>query len=155
MGDLVQVLGSNLLFKNFTDDELHTLVNYCEELRLSDGETVFDEGDKDDEALYFILEGAINILKGQGVGTKVLAVLGTGNFFGDMSFLDSQPRSAAAVSSGDAVLYKLTPDNFSEFANQTPKAALKFFKVFIAKLVKRLRETDEALISQSGTIITT
>ena len=151
---MVQVLQANQLFIPFSSEELTKLGEHGQEVCLSDGETLFEEGQKNDEALYFITDGAINIIKGQGAGAKVLAVLSKGNFFGDMSFLDSQPRSATAIARGNATLCKLTPDDFTEFADAAPKAALKFFKVFIGKLVKRLRETDEALMSQDNSIIT-
>jgi CRP-like cAMP-binding protein len=154
MGDLVQVLQENPLFETFSPEELTELGKHCQEVTLTDCETLFQEGEKDDEALYFILEGTILIFKGQGAAGKVLAVFGVGNFFGDMSFLDSQPRSASAVADGHTTLYKLTPEDFAEFASAVPKAALKFFKVFIAKLVKRLRETDDALMAQTNNIIT-
>ena len=154
MVNLVKVLQATQLFKPFSYEELTKLAEHSREVCLTDCETLFAEGQKDDEALYFITDGTINIIKGQGAGAKVLAVLSEGNFFGDMSFLDSQPRSATAIAGGSATLYKLTPDDFAEFAAAVPKAALKFFRVFIAKLVKRLRETDEVLMSQSNSIIT-
>jgi CRP-like cAMP-binding protein len=150
---IVQVLKNMELFSPFSEEELALLVQHCEEVRAPKGTVLFSEGQKDDGAMFFVQEGVVKIVKGAPPAQSLLAMFGMGNLFGEMSFLDSGPRSATAVADEPCVLYKLVPDRFYEYGSQSPKAAMKMFKVFISKLVKRLRETDEALVSKDRRII--
>jgi CRP-like cAMP-binding protein len=152
---IVQILRNTELFSPFSEEELTLLIKNCQELRTPKGGIVFSEGKKDDAAVYFVQEGVVKIVKGEAPGQTVLAMFGLGNIFGEMSFLDSGPRSASAVADEDCILYKLVPERFYEYGAQAPKAAMKMFKVFISKLVKRLRETDEALVAKNRKIIIT
>jgi CRP/FNR family transcriptional regulator, cyclic AMP receptor protein len=155
MSMAVQVLRNTQLFSQFSEEELTLLVQFCEELSVPKGSVIFTEAQRDDGALFLVQEGVIKIVKGDNENRIVLAMFGLGNLFGEMSFLDSGPRSATAIADEDSVIFKLLPDKFFEYGTQAPKAAMKMFKVFIAKLVKRLRETDEALVSKSKKIIIT
>jgi CRP/FNR family transcriptional regulator, cyclic AMP receptor protein len=150
---MVQVLRNTELFSPFSAEELALLLEFCQEQRIPKGTTLFAEGQKDDCAVYLVQEGVIKIVKGEDSARILLAMFGLGNIFGEMSFLDSGPRSATAVTDEESVVFKLTPDQFYEYGVKAPKAAMKMFKVFISKLVRRLRETDEALVSKSKKII--
>lgn len=150
---IVQILKNTELFSPFTEEELTSLIAHCEELHVPKGSVVFTEGQKDDAGVFFVQEGVVKIVKGQAQSRTLLAMFGMGNIFGEMSFLDSGPRSATASADEDCILYKLVPERFYEYGAEKPKAAMKMFKVFISKLVKRLRETDEALVSKNLKII--
>jgi CRP/FNR family cyclic AMP-dependent transcriptional regulator len=63
---------------------------------------VEDEGDVGN-AVYFIAEGAVKIekrIEASGTEAKTLAILGAGDFFGEMSLFDGKPRSAATLALG-------------------------------------------------------
>jgi len=152
---IVSILKENPLFKEFTESELIQLIQFCEAVRKVKGETIFSENLEDDNAVYFIEEGVIKIVKETGEQRKLLAMFGMGNIFGDMSFLSPGPRSACAVVDEDAVLYRLLPERLFEMEVRSPYTALKLLKIFIAKLVIRLRQTDDALIQKSQKIIIT
>jgi CRP-like cAMP-binding protein len=155
MEAFVQILSNNELFSAFSREELYSLAEYCEKNWNQKGVSIFSENRPDDAAVYFIQEGVIKIVKGNDDKAKILAIFGSGNIFGEMSFLDSEPRSASAVADTAVILFKLTPEKFANWSIQNPRAAMKLFRLFINKLVKRLRQTDEALISFSNKIITT
>ncbi len=150
---MVQILKNTELFSSFSEEELSLLLEFCEEQRVAKGTIIFTEAQKDDGAVYFVQEGIINIIKGSGADRLMLAMFGLGNIFGEMAFLDSGPRSASALADEDCILYKLTPEKFFEYGAKAPKAAMKMFKVFISKLVKRLRDTDEALVKKNQKIM--
>ena len=59
------------------------------------GDILFHEGEPGD-VMYVIREGSIRIRKDSYEGEKTLAVLGPGEFFGEMSILNDKPRSATA-----------------------------------------------------------
>ena len=68
-----------------------------------------------------------------------LAVMGEGDFFGDMSLLDGRPRSASASAATDAVLLSLERNDFATLLRSRPDAALAILAVVAA----RLRESDQ------------
>lgn len=152
---IVSILKENPLFGEFTENELIQLVAVCEVARFPKGTAVFQENREDDNAVYFIEEGVIKIVKETAGQRKVLAMFGMGNIFGDMSFLSPGPRSAAAVADEDAVCHKLLPEKLVQLEIRAPYTALKLHKIFIAKLVTRLRQTDDALMAKGQKIIIT
>ena len=63
---------------------------------LEPGETLFDEGDSGDQ-LYVIRSGEIELTREGASGHRVVASLGPGDFFGELSVVAGQPRNARAV----------------------------------------------------------
>ncbi len=155
MDMLINVLKQNPLFAEFTDGEILLVIQLCEPIRLKKGEVIFQEGDQDDGAVYFIEEGIIKIFKEANGERKVLAMFGVGNVFGEMSFLHPGPRSASAMADEEAGLCKLVPSKFKGLETQAPHTAVKLLKVFSSKIVMRLRQTDDALMKHGPQIIVT
>ncbi|NTV52622.1 MAG: cyclic nucleotide-binding domain-containing protein [Candidatus Firestonebacteria bacterium] len=151
------ILKTNSLFTHFSDAELTDFLQLCERQAVSKGGVVFSENAEDDGAVYFIEAGIIKIIKRAQDQRQVLAMFGLGNVFGEMSFLNPGPRSATATADEDVIVHKLLPTRLSELEQQSPGTAIKLYKVFILKLVARLRQTDDALMKKSrevGIIVT-
>src|ERR1700730_9827358 len=86
--------------------------------------TIFRNGDPGD-AMYLIDVGKVRISITDADGHVVtLAELGPGNFFGEMSMLDGQGRSANAIIIEDARLAKLTREDFLSFVDSDPRIAM-------------------------------
>ncbi len=96
-------------------------------------EAIFREGDKA-EALYVIETGRVEIQAGR----RVLAILGPGEFFGEMSLLDPSPRSATAVAVTDVTLVPVSEKQFLRIVGETPSFALDLLRLF----ARRLRARD-------------
>ena len=80
--------------------ELMTLATFSREKRFGAGASLFQEGDEGSE-MYIILDGRVMISKFiPGAGEEALAILERGDFFGEMSLIDGEPRSADARSHG-------------------------------------------------------
>lgn len=150
---LQQILKTNELFNDFSEDELFLLIRLCEEVHVKKGDVIFKENDDHDRSAYFIQEGIVKIIKGTGEKQKVLAMFGMGNLFGEMSFLDAQNRSASAIADEHAILFKLSPASMNVLEKTSPTTAVKLLKVFIVKLTTRLRHTDDFVISKDDRII--
>jgi CRP/FNR family cyclic AMP-dependent transcriptional regulator len=102
---------------------------------------IFRNGDPGD-AMYLIDLGKVNISITDADGHVVtLAELGPGDFFGEMSMLDSRGRSASATVIQDARLAKLTRDDFLSFMQSDARIALEL----LTALTQRLRRTDDLL----------
>lgn len=105
------------------------------------GETVFSEGETGTD-MYFVLEGKVEVIRPGATPkeTVVLASLEVGDFFGEMSLLLDEPRSAAvrAVSDGTRIL-RISPGNFDTIVKLQPQIALRMLKT----LAHRLRATSQ------------
>jgi CRP-like cAMP-binding protein len=118
-------------------EKVNESIGYEKQLRA--GEVLFKEGDPGDE-MYLIRAGKIKIVKDLEGSKKTLAVIGEGEFFGEMALLDKSPRSAAAIAESDAKLIIVDRDAFLSSVNKNP-----FIKYIIETLTTRLRKTNNML----------
>ena len=110
------------------------------------GETIFRQGDAG-KAMYIIESGDVQIrLFGDMAQAIPLRNLQPGEFFGELSMFDQQPRSASAVALTDVVLQELPYTSFSVFLAKQPRVALAIFRI----MSQRLRETNAMLSGQAA-----
>ncbi len=133
--------------QGLSGSELTTLAKFSEVKRFEGGRNLFHEGDEGAE-MYAVLEGQILISKFiQGGGEEALAILGRGAFFGEMSLIDGEPRSAdAKAHKGAATVIAFDNETLNEVMTMDPFAALDFMKLLCRLICKRLREIDEKVI---------
>jgi len=139
------LLASIPLFESLTPEDLDHLGSRLEERDVDEGKEIFDKGDPGD-AMYIILDGAIEISLGTGKQRVVLASLFQGQYFGELSLLDGAPRSAAASAPKPAKLLALDREDFVEFVRSKPDAALRI----MSEIAERMRATNE-LMTQTVT----
>ena len=109
------------------------------------GEKIFSRGDAGDE-LFLIRRGAVRIvLPLSGEEAHHLASFGRGDFFGEMSFLDRDPRSAVAIAFTDADLFVLSRQRFEELALEHPRLATQLLGGLARVLAIRLRYANAEL----------
>lgn len=106
-------------------------------------EVIFEEGAPGD-SFYVIYDGSVRISKlFPNLGEEALTVLGAGEFFGEMSFFDDEPRSARAVAHGNSKLLEVKNAHLKEHLSAHPDVSLKFLWAFARTLSRRVRETNE------------
>jgi CRP/FNR family transcriptional regulator, cyclic AMP receptor protein len=111
------------------------------EVRLPRGEILFREGDSGD-CLYVITDGKIKLGRTAPDGREnILAVLGPGEMFGELSLFDPKPRTATAVAVVDTTLMSLGHEALDELLSGRPAVA----ESLLAALAQRLRRTNESL----------
>jgi CRP-like cAMP-binding protein/Flp pilus assembly protein TadD len=127
--------------------ELITLAAFSREKRYASGASLFQEGDEGSE-MYVILEGRAIISKFiPGAGEEALAILERGDFFGEMSLIDGEPRSAdARAYGGPLTVLALDQATVHEVIGMDPHAALEFLQLLCRLIANRLREIDEKVI---------
>ena len=102
---------------------------------------VFKEGDLGTD-MYIIQSGQVEILKRQSNDEeRQLAVLGQGDFFGEMSILEDLPRTASVRALQDCKLVQISGATFDQMLRRNPEIAVRMMR----KLSRRLRETDAML----------
>ncbi len=105
------------------------------------GSVIFSEDDLG-LAMYVIENGEVEIKKRMGREQRVLAVLGKGDFFGEMCMLEEEsPRSATAVAKSDVDAVMIDQAAFTFILEHNPEIAIRMMR----KLVRRLRETTRML----------
>ena len=109
------------------------------------GETILTEGDIGETA-YIIQSGRVEIRRGSGDDSLILATLGPGDTLGEMSMIDDKPRSATAVVLQDAELSELHRDDFFEALQTDPATTIMILKV----LFERLREANSRILQLEG-----
>jgi CRP/FNR family transcriptional regulator, cyclic AMP receptor protein len=138
--DRVLLLRNIPLFESLEEEDLSALVSKLREERFEANQTVFQQGDEGD-AMYVIVEGAIDIVAGAGKQRVTLASLFKQQYFGELSLLDGAPRSAMAVAARDTVLLALERDDFVDFIKRRPEAAL----AIMHEIGERIRATNEMM----------
>lgn len=105
------------------------------------GKVIFEEGDLG-LTMYVIESGEVEIRKRFGREDRVLAVLGKGDFFGEMCMLeDDVPRSATALAQTDVELVMIDRSAFTFILKHNPEITIRIMR----KLVRRLRQTTHLL----------
>ncbi len=133
------------LFRNRKAQTLAALEQHMEQRAFQAGEKIFARGDTGDE-LFLIRRGAVRILLPvSDTLSHHLGTFGRGAFFGEMAFLDGEPRSADAVAFSDVELYVLSRAVFDQFAEEHKKAALALMEGIASVLASRLRYTNAEL----------
>jgi CRP-like cAMP-binding protein/cytochrome c-type biogenesis protein CcmH/NrfG len=127
--------------------ELMTLATFSKEKRFAGGAYLFQEGDQGAE-MYVVLEGKALISKYiPGAGEEALAILERGDFFGEMSLIDGQPRSAdARAHAGPLTVLALDQATVREVLAMDPHASLEFLQLLCRLVANRLREIDEKVV---------
>ncbi|HSL17096.1 MAG TPA: cyclic nucleotide-binding domain-containing protein [Methylomirabilota bacterium] len=110
------------------------------------GSVVFEEGDLG-LAMYVIESGEVEIRKRLGRKSEILAVLGKGDFFGEMCMLEDEvPRSATALAKTDLDAVMIDRSAFTFILKHNPEITIRIMR----KLVRRLRQTTEMLEEALG-----
>jgi len=127
--------------------ELMTLATFSTEKRFEGGAYIFQEGDEGGE-MYVVLDGRARISKFiPGGGEEALAILDRGDFFGEMSLIDGEPRSAdARAHGGPLTVLALDQPTVREVLSMDSQASLEFLQLLCRLIAHRLREIDEKVI---------
>lgn len=131
------------LFKDIEAPELATLGRSLRERTLKRGQVLFHEGEAGEE-MFVVVRGSIVISKPVKERVEqVLARMGPGDFFGEMSLFDRSPRSATVQADSDAMLLALDRDALRRLTELSPRAAAAFFHALVQVFIERLRQSGD------------
>ena len=129
-------------FREFPESEIWEIIRACIWQTCNADEEIIVEGDIDD-SFYIIVSGTTEVLK-EG---HLLGVLHPGDCFGEMNYLGKAMRSATIKAKETMQLMKI---NATLIDQVSVDCQLRFSKVFLKTLVRRLSNTNVMVISQSG-----
>jgi CRP/FNR family transcriptional regulator, cyclic AMP receptor protein len=121
------------LFAGLDDKELETIAESGREVSFEAGKKILQQGEHG-LAFLLILDGTVEVNK----DGKRLAKLGKGQFFGEMTVIDDQPRSADVVAIEPTACFGLTAWSFNAVIGSNPSIAKQIMK----ELVRRLRQVE-------------
>ncbi len=129
------------LFKDVSDDDLRVMEAVAMEKHVPKGQVVLTEGEVGD-SLYTIAAGRVKVFIGDEDGREIiLKILGPGDFFGEMSLIDSQPRSASVSTLEASTFRVLSHADFEMCLERAPRIG----STVMQALAKRLRDADRKI----------
>ena len=99
-----------------------------------DGEIIFDEGDEGID-LYVIRAGQVQISRSGAAGPRIVAKLAAGDFFGEMSVVLGEIRTARAVAVGHTELIELDGETLEAMCIERPEIAIRMIQRLAIRLI--------------------
>ena len=141
MGERTQTLKAVPFFTQLSDRELDVVRAVATEKGYPKNAVVLTEGEMGD-SLFMIQSGKVKVFIGDEDGREItLKILGPGDFFGEMSMIDKQPRSASVTTIEAATFLVLSHAAFERCVEQAPRIANMVMRV----LAQRVREADRKI----------
>jgi len=140
-----EILAESPLFDNLLPNELSMVADLFSLRTYGAADIIFEEGDVGD-AMFVIAHGSVEILRKNPTGElTAIATLDAPQFFGEMSLIDKEYRSATVRSKTEATLLQLTNENLHIFAKNY-RNGFTWVVVNIARVLSsRLREVNRRL----------
>lgn len=135
------------IFKNFSQNMLEEFAQFFNQTEYNENDVIFKEKSEGD-TLFIIVSGEVVIEK--RLSPKLpeympLAIMGKGDFFGEMAVLEGHARSAQARASKDTILYAIKRAEFFAFIKKHPEAGISIFTEIIKSVLERLQHTSNEL----------
>ncbi len=143
--DLKAFLVATPFFGGLLDASLDRLISMLIERRFDVGATVVAEGEPG-RSMYIVHSGELVVSKLGEAGSAIrMTRLGPGDFFGEMTLIEMQNRSASVVAESATVLYELTARNLYTFYKADIYAYAMVLQNINRELCRRLRRADNRI----------
>jgi CRP-like cAMP-binding protein len=114
------------------------------------GAVVFEEGSPGNE-LFVIARGSVEVVRNRGTGLeRVLAHLKAGDFFGEMSVIECQPRSASIRVAEPSELHALKSSALYRLFEKWPDQYAILILNIARDMARRIRRLDEVFAARSS-----
>ena len=133
------------IFTALSDSDLNRIASKMVSRDYEKGQMILLE-ESTGETFFIITSGTVKVTRLSDDGREViLALLGENDFFGEMSLLDGEGRSANIVANEDAEVMTLSRRDFLEYLETYPKIAI----ALLEELAVRIRKSDQQIESLS------
>jgi CRP-like cAMP-binding protein len=149
MAESAEIVASDLrnigLFGALSDEVLAFLAGMLTVVKPTIGETIFREGDEAN-AMFVVLAGEMEVTKkSRGAVDARVAVLGPGDWFGEMSIVDIQPRSATVRALAPGRLIRISAADLDALYRHDVRSYAIIVLNLARELSRRLRVADGIL----------
>jgi hypothetical protein len=132
------------ILADMNDQQLGRFVQFMEVQQVPQFREIVKQGEHGD-SMFLVLEGEVRARLMISGKETTLMTLGAGEFFGEMSLFDQQPRSADVVANKDCVLLKVSADKFEKLVKEQPDLATPFLVAICRSVAGRLRGSNKKL----------
>jgi CRP-like cAMP-binding protein len=137
----INVLKRIPIFASMGQEELSGLAEKAIRKKFSRETIIVSEGD-DGDSLMIILSGQVKVTLLSEDGKEIiLSILREGDFFGEMSLLDGEPRSATVIAMKESTLLIIQRQNFLKQIDENPSLA----KAILVEMSMRIRRADRRI----------
>jgi CRP/FNR family cyclic AMP-dependent transcriptional regulator len=144
MGLKTDLLKGVDLFSALDDQQLDTIAAMIIEKSYRKGDIILMEDDESNQSLFIIAKGEVKVVLTAEDGREaILASLKEGDFFGEMSLLDQEPRSATVRAVEESRLLTIRREDFLQAMKKQPDLAL----TLLAEMSRRLRKSNRQISS--------
>ncbi len=122
IGTVRETLKKLSFYEFLKPQEVEKLILGFEKAQITKGDVLINQG-KSGEIFYILASGAVGVFRKRAFVDKQITTLGPGDFFGEMSLLTYEPRSATVVCEQDGVAYTLLRRVFIDVIMDNPLVA--------------------------------
>jgi CRP-like cAMP-binding protein len=133
----VLLLKSLSIFSDTPENILAEIVHLMVESNVTAGNAIVREGETGN-CMYIIFDGKVKIHK----QNQVLASLGEKDFFGELSLLDTETRSATVTAVTDCILFRIDQEPFYDMMESRPEVVRGVMRI----LCQRIRSINQKLM---------
>lgn len=126
--------------------ELSILLPYLEPVEFEPGALIFEEGTSGDSC--YLIDGGevrLEVARPELDSDGVLGFLEPGSILGELSLLDSEPRSASAYAHSKVSARRITVESIDRLRTERPQIALEIYRALGRDAAKKLRATTQRL----------
>lgn len=137
MIQLSKILKQVPLFHSLGKESIDFIIQRLKFKTFDANETVCKIGDPGDE-MYIIISGKVKIcIYTEDGQEQIVATLGSGDYFGEMSLMTGEPRSASVITTEDSEMFSLHKNDFDVILEKFPSISISIGKI----MSQRLRDT--------------
>lgn len=150
----VEQLARLPFFQGFSGQEIAKLLSVCRHKVYQEGQVVFGENLPDDCSLFVAVQGGIRVsIAGKDHQRFVIGNAGEGTIFGEMSFVDGQPRSATITATSPLTTVSISRQAFDSLAASDAGVALKIMRRLAHIISMRLRNADKFVVEAKAMVV--
>jgi len=144
--DILELLKGVDLFSRLSDGQIEMIADVVNRRKYSKEESIIHEDDDSSHTFFMIASGEVKVyLSGSDGRETILALLGPGDFFGEMALIDGEPRSASVKATCVSELVLIQRNDFIQKLRQFPDLAMSFLE----EMSHRLRKANRQISSLS------
>ena len=137
----IDFLGSVNIFSDLSESELNSIQELCKTRKYPKNSMIILEEEMGD-VVFIVMSGTVKITRVNDEGKEViLAMLGSGEVFGEMAILDGESRSANALSQENCEVVAINREDFLNLLKTNNKVSLSLMTEFAI----RLRKSDQQI----------
>ncbi len=132
------------ILSHFDGEQLDILCECLGRVSYEDGAAILNEGEESQD-FYLVDSGEVNIERNTPYGVYSLATLGSGELFGETSFIDRNARSGDVKARNGAILYQIQANQLAPVIESNQRFAMVLYWALWKSLSMKLRTTNEVL----------